>query len=70
MWSREGCPYCAEASVYLEALRQRRPDVRIVVYDIYRDAGARALKLISGMVVLLLGLALILRPEWLEWGGV
>jgi glutaredoxin len=41
MWSREGCPYCAEASTYLEELRQRRPDVRIVVYDIYRDAGAR-----------------------------
>jgi cytochrome c biogenesis protein CcdA/glutaredoxin len=41
MWSREGCPYCAEASAYLEELRQRRPDVRIVVYDIYRDAGAR-----------------------------
>jgi glutaredoxin len=41
MWSREGCPYCAEASVYLDELRHRRPDVRIVVYDIYRDAGAR-----------------------------
>ena len=41
MWSREGCPYCAEAIVYLDELRQRRPDVRIVVYDVYRDAGAR-----------------------------
>jgi glutaredoxin len=41
MWSREGCPYCAEASAYLDELRQRRPDVRIVVHDIYRDAGAR-----------------------------
>ncbi len=41
MWSRDGCPYCAEASTYLDQLRQRRPDVRIVVYDIYRDAGAR-----------------------------
>jgi glutaredoxin len=41
MWSREGCPYCAEASTYLDELRQRRPDVRIVVYDIYRDPGAR-----------------------------
>jgi glutaredoxin len=41
MWSRDGCPYCAEASTYLDELRQRRPDVRIVVYDIYRDAGAR-----------------------------
>jgi glutaredoxin len=41
MWSREGCPYCAEASAYLEELRQRRSDVRIVVYDIYRDPAAR-----------------------------
>lgn len=41
MWSREGCPYCAEASAYLDALHERRPDVRIVVYDIHRDRGAR-----------------------------
>jgi glutaredoxin len=41
MWSRDGCPYCAEASAYLEELRQRRPDVRIVVYDVVRDTDAR-----------------------------
>jgi glutaredoxin len=41
MWSREGCPYCAEASTYLDQLRERRPDVRIVVYDIHRDPVAR-----------------------------
>jgi glutaredoxin len=41
MWSREGCPYCAEASAYLDALRQRHPEARILVYDIYRDPGAR-----------------------------
>jgi glutaredoxin len=41
MWSRDGCPYCAEASTYLDELRQRRPDVRIVVYDVVRDTEAR-----------------------------
>jgi threonine/homoserine/homoserine lactone efflux protein len=35
-----------------------------------QERGGRALKLISGVVMLLLGLALILRPEWLDWGGV
>ena len=41
MWSRDGCSYCAEASTYLDELRQRRPDVRIVVYDVVRDTEAR-----------------------------
>jgi glutaredoxin len=41
MWSRQGCPYCAEASVYLDELRRRRPEVRIVVHDIYLDPRAR-----------------------------
>lgn len=41
MWGREGCPYCAEARAYLEELHQRRPDVRIVVYDVARNADAR-----------------------------
>jgi hypothetical protein len=35
-----------------------------------QERGGRALKLVSGVVMLLLGLALILRPEWLDWGGV
>lgn len=34
-----------------------------------QERGGRVLKLVSGAVMLLLGLALILRPEWLEWGG-
>jgi hypothetical protein len=33
-----------------------------------QERGGRVLKLVSGAVMLLLGLALILRPEWLEWG--
>lgn len=32
-----------------------------------QERGGRALKLISGGVMLLLGLALTLRPNWLEW---
>jgi hypothetical protein len=34
-----------------------------------QERGGRVLKLVSGAVMLLLGLALTLRPEWLEWGG-
>jgi hypothetical protein len=34
-----------------------------------QERGGRVLKLVSGAVMLLLGLALVLRPEWLEWGG-
>ena len=34
-----------------------------------QEHGGRALKLVSGVVMLLLGAALIARPEWLEWGG-
>jgi hypothetical protein len=35
-----------------------------------QECGGRVLKLISGAVMLLLGLALILRPQWLHWSGV
>jgi hypothetical protein len=35
-----------------------------------QERGAKALKLVSGMVMLLLGVALIFRPEWLEWGSL
>jgi hypothetical protein len=35
-----------------------------------QERGGRVLKLISGVVMLLLGVALVLRPEWLEWDGV
>jgi glutaredoxin len=41
MWSRDGCPYCAEARVFLLELQHRRPGVEIVVYDIVRDPAAR-----------------------------
>jgi glutaredoxin len=41
MWSREGCPYCAEARAFLDDLRERRPELRIIVYDVVRDPTAR-----------------------------
>ena len=41
MWGRQGCPYCAEAKDYLAELQRRRPDTRIVYYDVVRDAAAR-----------------------------
>jgi glutaredoxin len=41
MWGRQGCPYCAEAKDYLAELQRRRPDTRIVYYDVVRDPAAR-----------------------------
>lgn len=37
MWSREGCPACARARVYLGELQERMPRLRIVVHDIDQD---------------------------------
>jgi hypothetical protein len=73
MWSREGCPYCAEARVYLEQLRQRRPELRVIVYDVYRDAAARErfLALSEQHAVQRPGVpSFLVRGEFLVgWGG-
>jgi hypothetical protein len=40
MFTREGCPFCAAALVFLEDLRRERPTLRIVVRDVQADPGA------------------------------
>jgi len=39
---REGCPHCAEAKVFLEALARERPQARILIRDLQQDAQAVA----------------------------
>ena len=41
MFTREGCPYCAAALVFLEGLRRQRPELRIQVRDVQEDPRAR-----------------------------
>lgn len=42
LFSRPGCPHCAEAKAWLEALDAQRTDVDVVVHDVAADAEARA----------------------------
>jgi len=37
---REGCPHCAEAELFLQALQREQPDLSINIRDIHRDAAA------------------------------
>jgi len=37
---REGCPHCAKAEQFLAALALERPELKIVIRDIYRDPAA------------------------------
>ena len=39
---REGCPHCARAEAFLATLGRERPELRIVVRDVGRDAAALA----------------------------
>jgi glutaredoxin len=41
LFSRSGCPHCAAASRFLDALRARRPALEVVVHDVVRDPAAR-----------------------------
>lgn len=41
VYTRPGCTHCARATVYLHELRTRRPELRIVVFDIAADLEAR-----------------------------
>lgn len=43
MFSREGCPHCADAKVFLANLAQRRPELRIEIRDVEQDPAALAL---------------------------
>jgi glutaredoxin len=40
MFTREGCPYCAAALRFLEALQRERPQVRLHVRDVEQDPQA------------------------------
>jgi len=42
VFTRPGCSHCARASEYVNDLRARRPEVRVIVSDIVADPGARA----------------------------
>jgi glutaredoxin len=41
MFSREDCPHCAEAKLFLGQLAHERPDLEIIVRDVELDPGAR-----------------------------
>jgi glutaredoxin len=42
MFTREGCPWCAEAERFVATLAHERPDLRVTRYDVERDPAARA----------------------------
>ena len=47
---REGCPHCAQAELFLQALQREQPDLRINIRDIQRDTAAlERLKAIAEM---------------------
>ena len=37
---REGCPHCAKAKEFLSALKQERPELRIVFRDVFKEPAA------------------------------
>jgi len=41
VYEREGCPHCAAAHEYLEALAKERPGLTVEYYDVVKDAAAR-----------------------------
>ncbi len=40
-FKKDGCLRCEEASAYLATLTERDPDIRVIAFDIERDAAAR-----------------------------
>ena len=42
VFTREGCPHCAAAKLFLENLQRERPGLRIVIRDIGKDQAALA----------------------------
>lgn len=42
VFGRPGCPYCARAKVFLDALEARRPDVQVIHYNVLADPAALA----------------------------
>ena len=37
---REGCPHCAKADEFLQALQQEQPGLNIILHDINKESGA------------------------------
>ncbi|HEU0188961.1 MAG TPA: glutaredoxin family protein [Gallionella sp.] len=37
---REGCPHCAKAKAFLEALKQEQPELKIVIRDVFKEPAA------------------------------
>jgi len=42
IFTRAGCPWCAEAERFVAGLRAEQPGIAVVVHDVERDAAARA----------------------------
>lgn len=40
VFTREGCPHCAKAEEFLQALKLEQPDLQIVIHDISREPAA------------------------------
>jgi glutaredoxin len=47
VFTREGCPRCAEAAVYLEGLKARRPGLTVVVRDVMEPAARERLEALA-----------------------
>ena len=41
VYVRDGCPHCADAKVFLAELARQRPNLRVVLRPVDRDAAAR-----------------------------
>jgi glutaredoxin len=39
---RSGCPHCAKAELFLQALKREQPALRIVIHDVFQDTAALA----------------------------
>ncbi len=40
-FTREGCPHCRDAKVFLKQFQRRRPGIRVEIHDVMSEAGAR-----------------------------
>ena len=36
---RNGCPHCAKAELFLQALKREQPTLRIVIHDVAQESG-------------------------------
>jgi glutaredoxin len=40
VFARSGCPHCAKAELFLQALEQEQPALKIVIHDVIREPAA------------------------------